>query len=237
MIKTSIYITLLAALLLLGSCASIGHADREAILRNELTKWVNFSVDGVVAASHRGMTLRKLFSLSKAGDELRLDVLDGGAFGINPEPLVSAYMGSYFALRAPQLPQLEALPLTGITLPDLDFLSDPETFIQKHGEAILRERKLLLADTELQFSDKLRLQRLIDRKAGVEMQVSYTAKGDPDQVVLNLDSNTSVTLLVDNISYGQASVQALPRPAQDPSINGLLQQLEELLGGEGDMEF
>lgn len=230
---TAIFV--LAVLLLLGACAGFKAADKTALLRAELNKWQNFTADGVVQATHSGLTLRKLFVMNKAADAASLDVLDGGAFGINPEPLVSLYLGEYLAIRSTLLPQLEGLAQTAL-MPEhtLGVLSNPDSLIQRYGQEILDTGKLVLERAELHFSDAMQLVKIIERQSGAVLNVSYTAKGDPDKVSLVLDKNTQVLLLVDNISYGEAQVTALPRPEQLPLVDELLDALEELMpGAEG----
>lgn len=226
---------LLAALLLAGGCATLNKADKTALLRSELGKWENFSADGVVQASHAGLTLRKLFVINKTRDEIRLDVLGGGAFGIDPDPLVSLYLGDYISVKSPLLPQLETLAQTFVP-PDLSLraLSAPDSLVSRYGAQIISEGKLTLDQTELVFSDKMRLERITDRKSGAEILISYTSKGDPDKVSVKVDKDTSLELLVDNASYGKAEVVALPRNDQAQPVDGLLKAVEELLPGQGD---
>ncbi len=224
--KSSSLILLLAVLLLLSACASIKSADQKAVLRGELSKWENFSSDGVIQVNYMGLSMRKMFVLSKTREEARLDVLDGGAFGISPTPLVSVYMGDYVAIQAPMMPKLEAMSQS-IRDNDLSLrlLSDPDSLISMYGDTVIATHKLTLDNSELSFTDKMQLDKVIDLKSGSEMRISYTSKGDPDKVTITIDSATSLELLIDKTSYGKAEVISLPPNVLSP----LMEQLKEVM--------
>ncbi|MBW6513830.1 MAG: hypothetical protein K0B87_03635 [Candidatus Syntrophosphaera sp.] len=225
---------LLAALLLLG-CAGIKPPDKDALLRAELAKWQNFTAEGVVRASHSGLTLHKMFVLSKTQDEARLDILDGGAFGINPSPLVTVYLGDYIAIRSSLLPQLEAFAQIA---PDpgkyLKLLADPDSLLGLHGNQIIATGRLDLENTRLEFSDRMRLERISDAKSGSEIRIAYTKRGDPDKVQFSMGRGTSLELLVDHTRYGRAQVTPLPPNQPSPLLDGLLQTLEEMFPEQGE---
>ena len=84
--KSLIPVLLIVSALLLSSCASIKPADKLSLLRAELARWQNFSADGIVRVTYAGLTLHKMFVLAKSVDSARLDIVDGGAFGISPSP-------------------------------------------------------------------------------------------------------------------------------------------------------
>lgn len=226
---------MLTAALLLGACASMGKPDRMTQLRTELAKWENFSAEGVVQATHKGFALRRLFSMQKTALEMRLDVLGGGVFGVTPEPLISAYAGPYLAVHSPLLPELESLALQEFKVGGLfTALSNADSLITQYGPQIIGQRQIILQGTELHFSEKLRLERIVDQQSGAMISVYYTNRGDPDRVTLSLDEDTALELFVDRISYGDAQVQALPRNEQTSPLDGLLDMLEELIPAEGD---
>lgn len=226
---------LLLALLFLGACAANRTQDQRALLRAELLKWENFTSEGVAQVSYNGLALRKMFVLSKTRDEARLDVLDGGALGINPEPLVSAYLGDYFSLKAPIAPQLELLAQNsfdpGISL---QLLSNPDSLLQRYAEEIISTKKLALDSVELTFNPSLQLMQISTRDAKTQVDISYTKKGDPDKVLVQVSKNTSLELLVDEISYGNAELTPLPPNQSSPLVDKIMEALEQFIPQEGD---
>ena len=228
--KPQAYCLLLLILIAASACAAIKPADKTAILRSELAKWENFSSEGLVEASHQGLSLRKMFVLSKTNDAARLDVLDGGAFGINPNPLVSVYLGEYFSMQSPMFPQLETwgamLFKPGFSL---GALGNPDSLISKYGDTIIENQYLEFDGTRLQFSERLQLEKITDSVSGAIIDIKYDRKGNPDTVSFRLDSDTAIDLLVDTITYGDAEVIPLPQKEMVPGLEQTLELLEQLL--------
>lgn len=235
--RVCVIIIVLAVLLLISSCASFKPTDKTALLRSELYKWQNFSSEGVIRVNHEGLTLHKMFVLGKTSSEARLDVLDGGAFGINPSPLISVYLGEYVAIQSPVFPQLEMFAQVSIQ-PEryLKLLSDPDSLIALYGEEIVDTGKLVLNDTEISFSDRLRLSKITDGKSGLEITINYTSRGDPDKVYIFMDKSTSLELLVDRTSYGDVEISPLPQNEPSPMKDKLLETLEKMFPEEGDTD-
>ncbi len=229
--KKSFPFLLVIVALLLSACASVKPVDKMALLRAELARWQNFSADGVVRATHAGLTLHKLFVLDKTARSARLDVVDGGAFGISPTPLVSVYLADYLAVESALFPQLQSLAQA---IPDpsgyLDLLADPEALIDKYGAALTASNSVDIDSLRISFSPVMKLQSIRDLGSGAEISVAYTSSGDPDKVVVILSKNTAVELLVDNISYGQAETVPLPRNEAAPASNGFLDLLKGVPG-------
>lgn len=235
--RACIAVVLLAALLLASACASFKPLDKMALLRSELSKWQNFSSEGVIRVNHAGLTLHKMFVLGKTSSEARLDVLDGGAFGINPSPLISVYLGEYVGIQSPVFPQLEAFAQVSLQ-PEryLKLLSDPDSLLALYGDQIIATGKLVLGETEISFSDRLRIERISDASSGLEITVNYTSQGDPDKVYIIMGRKTSVELLVDQTSYGNAEISPLPPNEPSPMMDKLLETLEQMFPEEGDTD-
>lgn len=232
-----LFAVFLSIMILASSCASIKPVDKADLLRAELQKWENFSTDGIVEVNNGGFTLRKMFVLSKTQDEARLDIVDGGVFGMDPTPLISVYLGDYAAIRSPNMPQLEAF---AVLLPDpgkyLGSLGRPDSLFTAYGEEIIDTGKLVLGDTELAFSDKMRLEKITGKDAGIRMEISHTKSGDLDKVSIFIEDETSLDLLVDNISYGNGELEPLPRNEVLPGMEEMIKELQgffpNMKGGE-----
>lgn len=235
--KKTLITLALAAVAVLSGCAGIRPVDRKAVLRAELAKWENFSSEGVIEATYTGLTLRKMFALSKTKEDARLDVLGGGAFGVNPQPLVSVYLGDYFALQSPLMPQLESIAQARVPADlSLDILSDPDSLIARYGDEIINTGKLTHEGMELTFSPDLQLTKVTDSQSGAEVNISYTGKGDPDEVLISLGDVASLRLLMDKTTYGEAEVIPLPQPEPNNLLEETLRALEELLPPQGETQ-
>ncbi len=226
--RVIILLTLVAALLL-SACASLKPVDKLELLRAELAKWQNFSADGIIRATHSGLTLHKLFVLAKTPSSARLDVVDGGAFGVSPSPLVSVYLADYLAVESLLFPQLRDLA-QAVQDPSayLAMLADPAALIDAYGQQIVSNGAVDLAGLRISFTPAMQLDKILDLDSGAEISVTYSSKGDPDKVLISLSKKTAVELLVDNISYGGAETIPLPRNEAVPPSGGLLDLLQGL---------
>lgn len=209
-------LTLVLAIMI-SSCASVQAVDKLALLRTELSRWQDFKADGVINVNYMGLALRKMFVLNKSQEAARLDIVDGGAFGISPSPLISIYLADYFAVDSPLVPQLQALAQAGIGGGGefLSLLGDPDSLVKKYGSMIAEDNTLDLDGVILAFSPAMKLMNIQDEKSGASIDFDYTSKGDPDKVVIRIGKSGSMELLVDSIKYGAAEVSPLPRPKEN----------------------
>ncbi len=223
-----VQILLIFGALLLGACATLKPVDKVSLLRAELARWQNFNADGVIRATHSGLTLHKFFVLTKTPDSARLDVVDGGAFGLSPTPLVSVYLADYLAVESTFLPQLQKMARS---IPDpssyLALLADPEALVAAYGQAIADSGSVDISGLRLTFTPLMKLERIRDLASDAEISVTYSSKGDPDKVLLSVSKNTAVELLVDNISYGGAETVPLPRQGGSENTPDLPQENTE----------
>lgn len=232
--KLCLIVSLLLAALLLTSCATFRAPTPQDILRAELLKWKNFSAEGVMEVNYSFISLRKMFSVNKTGDEFRLDMLDGGIMGINPEPLMSLYMGPYLSLKIPIYPDLEQIAASlDIQSNPLAFLKDTDGIVSRYGNEIIANHKVSIGDADLSFNDRLQLTRIDIRDMDSYLEVAYSKKGDPDIVTFNLENKASLKLFVDSISYGQAAVSPLPKSQTAPLSDDLLKLMDKLLSPRG----
>ncbi len=225
--KRFIPVLILILVLLLGACATLKPGDKVSLLRAEMVRWQNFSADGVIRVTHSGLTLHKLFVLAKTTESARLDMLDGGAFGISPTPLVSVYVADYLAVESNFLPQLQTMALA---LPDpseqMALLADSDALIERYGQQITKSGSLDVNETRLSFTPQMKLEKILDLSSGAEISISYNSKGNPDKVIFSISKNTAIELLVDNISYGGATTVPLPKPDTSSEPENLMDLLK-----------
>jgi hypothetical protein len=196
-------------LLTLVSCASMQPVDKTQLLRTEWERWQNFETEGVVQITNSGLTLRKMFVLSKTPEAIRFDILSGGSQAANAKPLLSLYLGDYLAIQCPAYPQIEILAQV---LPDTlyAFYTSSDSLVAIYQDTIINTNKLTLGSVELLFNDSMQLEKITETLTGVQLSITRNSKGDPDKVKLIAGASTSIELLIDSITYGNAEIIPLP---------------------------
>ena len=203
--------SLTIVLLTVVSCASMQPVDKTQLLRTEWDRWQNFEAQGVVQLTNSGLTMRRMFVLSKTPEAMRFDILSGGVLAANPKPLISVYYGDYLAIQCPQFPKIEILaqmPIFPEKLPIYDI--DRDSLFTVFADSIINHQELNLEGLQLKFNSAMQLERIIEPKSGMEININRNSQGDPDKVKLTISENTYLLLLIDSISYGNAHIEPLP---------------------------
>lgn len=203
--------SLTIVLLTVVSCASMQPVDKTQLLRTEWERWQNFEAQGVVQLTNSGLTMRRMFVLSKTPEAMRFDILSGGVLAANPKPLISVYYGDYLAIQCPQFPKIEILaqmPIFPEKLPIYDI--DRDSLFTVFADSIINHQELNLEGLQLKFNSAMQLERIIEPKSGMEININRNSQGDPDKVKLAISENTYIVLLIDSISYGNAHIEPLP---------------------------
>jgi hypothetical protein len=203
--------SLTIVLLTVVSCASMQPVDKTQLLRTEWERWQNFEAQGVVQLTNSGLTMRRMFVLSKTPEAMRFDILSGGVLAANPKPLISVYYGDYLAIQCPQFPKIEILaqmPIFPEKLPIYDI--DRDSLFTVFADSIINHQELNLEGLQLKFNSTMQLERIIEPKSGMEININRNSQGDPDKVKLAISENTYLLLLIDSISYGNAHIEPLP---------------------------
>ena len=203
--------SLTIVLLTVVSCASMQPVDKTQLLRTEWERWQNFEAQGVVQLTNSGLTMRRMFVLSKTPEAMRFDILSGGVLAANPKPLISVYYGDYLAIQCPQFPKIEILaqmPIFPEKLPIYDI--DRDSLFTVFADSIINHQELNLEGLQLKFNSTMQLERIIEPKSGMEININRNSQGDPDKVKLTISENTYIVLLIDSISYGNAHIEPLP---------------------------
>ena len=203
--------SLTIVLLTVVSCASMQPVDKTQLLRTEWDRWQNFEAQGVVQLTNSGLTMRRMFVLSKTPEAIRFDILSGGVLAANPKPLISVYYGDYLAIQCPQFPKIEILaqmPIFPEKLPIYDI--DRDSLFTVFADSIINHQELNLEGLQLKFNSTMQLERIIEPKSGMEININRNSQGDPDKVKLAISENTYIVLLIDSISYGNAHIEPLP---------------------------
>ena len=203
--------SLTIVLLTVVSCASMQPVDKTQLLRTEWDRWQNFEAQGVVQLTNSGLTMRRMFVLSKTPEAMRFDILSGGVLAANPKPLISVYYGDYLAIQCPQFPKIEILaqmPIFPEKLPIYDI--DRDSLFTVFADSIINHQELNLEGLQLKFNSAMQLEKIIEPKSGMEINIDRNSQGDPDKVKLTISENTYLLLLIDSINYGNAQIEPLP---------------------------
>ena len=198
-------------LLTVVSCASMQPVDKTQLLRTEWERWQNFEAHGVVQLTNSCLTMRRMFVLSKTPEAMRFDILSGGVLAANPKPLISVYYGDYLAIQCPQFPKIEILaqmPIFPEKLPIYDI--DRDSLFTVFADSIINHQELNLEGLQLKFNSAMQLEKIIEPKSGMEININRNSQGDPDKVKLTISENTYLLLLIDSINYGNAQIEPLP---------------------------
>lgn len=215
--KRVLILNLILISLFLGACFSnkgkprLSVDTRKEMLKHEMLKWENFEAEGVADLSYMGLSLRRMFVMSKTRDEIRFDVIEGGILGMGASPLISIYLGEYFSLESDLLPQLRMAAQAALKIqPDISPLKDISALVDAFADSILANGKVNVNGTQVTFGPQMRLQSISDPINKLDISFAYTSKGMPDRMVIKAKS-ASAELLFDKVRYGNATVVPLPR--------------------------
>ncbi len=190
-----------------GLFASSNNAEK---LRIELERWISFRCEGVLQLNYGVLSMRNMFVMAKKGREMRLDILSGGAWG-SGGTLFSFYMGDYFSLHSPMMPNLQELDidkmLAGI---NLEALPNPDILMKMFGEEVLRTRKAVIDSIQIHFNRNMQIERIRDPRSDTEVTVKYNRRGNPDTVTVNNRGKTVALLQIDEIKFGEFPIEPLP---------------------------
>jgi len=171
-------ILLFCLLLFLISCASFPKSDpekKEILLSENLAKWENFRIDGIIEYNYKQFAFRKNISLRKKADLIRIDIYDSGIFGLRPTPFISAYLDSLLYLRAPDYPDLisiskEEFPEDFYYLNVFLYLSQ----LKDHKSEIIKKNRIFIDNrVEFIFSENMLLNRINDDSTNSKINFSY----------------------------------------------------------------
>ncbi len=197
--------------ILLASCSGLRPSD-EDLLRAELKRWESFEGNGIAEISALGFSLRKPFVIAKSVEEMRMDLIEGGLLGASGSPLMSVYLGRYFAMKSLAMPILEKLNLqdkipegTQALFATSDYLFD------KYGAEIIREKAVTRDSLSVKFSDKYRLESVIDSNSGTRIDLSYTRSAELDEIAIRAAQGVSMRLIFDEITYSRPQITPLPK--------------------------
>jgi|GEM_PF-1739684 len=190
-------------------------------LRAELSKLRSFRAEGIVQGEYQQISLRKMFVFVKSGSEMRMDVFEGGIFGMLSEPLVSAYMGDYITVRSSMFPKLEEMaekipddvnPALGLALLD--------SLIILHAKEIEKNREVEIDSIRFVFNRKMQLISIEDQVHSNLVNIQYNRKKNPSRIDCQLGKMAKLVLLIDNIQYKDYKVEKLPPPFLRQEIDG-----------------
>lgn len=225
-------LSIVFVLALLAGCSGNRRLGEEAKLKRELRKFETFSGSGIVELSAFGFSLRKPFALAKSIDQMRLDVVEGGLFGASGSPLITVYLGQYFALKSTLYPVLEMLNLADKLPGGPSAMFQTADYVYaNYGQEIIQNKAIVRDNLRITFRRNYQLESIVDSNSGTRVDAKYTGKGDLDELTVKIDSGISAKLIFDKVEYANPQIQALPKPEpKELNIHDLFKQ-----GGMMDM--
>lgn len=188
-------------------------ARNEKLLHKQIDKLRNFKASGIAEGVYHQVSIRKNFVFVKNETEVRFDIIDGGIFGMVAEPVVSAYLGEYIALRSSVFPRLEdmaeELPAN---LNPANSIGALDSLLARYSSEIVKNRVVEIDSVRFFFNRSFQLIRVDDMRGKNELSLFYTRRGDLDKLSVKLGNKGKLNLLVDKVSYGKFPVAKLPPP-------------------------
>ncbi|PKN79100.1 MAG: hypothetical protein CVU48_06335 [Candidatus Cloacimonetes bacterium HGW-Cloacimonetes-1] len=203
-------VILIASLLLCLITLSAQSKDHDK-LRKELSQWQQIRAEGIIQVNYQMFSFRKLFVLSSAQQQIRLDIFDGGMFGMTPEPLFSAYAGDYVAVRSPVMPQLEVIAASKpMEIQPTQLLGQFDSIFELYADEIIANKELNVNGTIYLFDKHFRLTQATNEEMKIAIKIDYKRNKDPDKIVVRYENNDIITFLIDKISHEKVEIVPLP---------------------------
>lgn len=183
--------------LLLVSCATIPNFyEQELMLQNNLTKWEEFKLNGIVELNYKQFAFRKNIYINKKQQNIDLKVFDGGIFGMAPKPFLTAKMDSilWVSQQGGELKPFQ-IPI----FPGIEFLQNPNLLLSYKDDIIKNGEILIDNKTFIQFSKNM----VITNIENIDYSYKLSLKYNPElsQIIITENKKVLLKIDVDKISY------------------------------------
>lgn len=180
-------------------------------LQNELLRLQEFRAEGIVQVNYKQIALRKNFVFSKNKEELRFDVIEGGIFGMQAEPLITIYAGKYLALRSPYLQQIQDLKIDRmIKNSPVQLFNELDSLFVHYQDDIIHSYKFESDGACFVFNKRYQLARIEVPKGSFQVSFTYTRNKLLDSIILRQDGKELMNLMIDKIRLGKQEIIPLP---------------------------
>jgi len=172
------------------------------LLRDKVTKWNQFRIDGVLEINIKQFQVRKTAIIRKNDEAIRMDLIDSGLLNIRPVPFLTVYYDSVLVVYSETIPLLEDMI-------DEKELASFELFeliskILYHEDEIINKGYCEI-DSVLFVFDKDYNLNTINRK-DVKVNINYDIGNNPQSIELFRRDEKVANIKIDRISWGNVSV-------------------------------
>jgi hypothetical protein len=207
-LKNSSILLILA--LLISSCALIPRpkkAEKEKLLIENLQRWNEFQLEGIIEANYNSFSFRKNIMIRKNNDAIRLDVFDSGFMGLNPTPFLSIYLDSTLVLRLPFSKEFVSAEEAGIKdFDSVTILSELDNLLLEKNK-IISKKKLEFPEYKIYFSDNMQIEKIELINKPITLMFSYI--DDLDQISVLNDEKQVANIQIDRIEYKNIEIPIL----------------------------
>lgn len=175
---------------------------------DNLNKWENFRIDGIIEMNYQDYSLRKNVAFRKLGDIVRIDIFDTGLMGLHPTPYISIYLDSLLTMRLPE--ENDPVILQRIQLekdhPLLKaFFSIPE--LSDDAAGILKSRETRRYNCIIEFSQALEIDKITDDDYSLLLYYNPSLS----EIKLFSGNELILKILVDSIIFAPVAINKLSR--------------------------
>ncbi len=190
------------SLLLLISCSSFHTTkNQKELLQNEIEKWNQFHIEGIIEINYKDFVFRKHFSAQKNSKTFRIDIIDSALFGFNPTPFISLYVDSLLYIK--KFPEFE---LEKNTLPvSFSNLDLEKQFFDAYKH--LKDNQIKLSDYSLHFNEFMAVKYF--QTDTVKVYFDYNQANHLEKITVMLEEKTIAVFYIDKFTKEIQNIQPL----------------------------
>jgi len=198
------------AILFFGCAVNAGFSIRqkEKMLQNNLRKWENYRLDGIVEMNYKQFSFRKNIVVRKNITAFRFDIFDSGIMGLHPTPFISAYIDSIIVLRLPNQKETLKMEFSDEKKETafFNFLKNYKAIFARK-EQILKSGKAEIDGSVFYFSPEMEIVKIIT--ADFTINFVYDNSQNPLRITLFSEKKKIAEIQIDKISYQKPEIEPL----------------------------
>lgn len=180
---------LLISIFILASCALF--QPHEFSRKQEILKWDNFKLEGIIEVNYKSFSLRKNIVIEKKTDSGKLTIFESGLFGLSPQPLISVSYKDGKLKRKNLPPEL----LSQLPISEIDLLFNLNNLVEK---ANITSNKAVFEDYVITFKNN-KLSSLQIKEKKIDFKYS---SNKPVEIVFLTEDQEIGKILIDKIIFG-----------------------------------
>lgn len=189
--------SLLIPFLFLISCSSLSNSyEKDVMLKKHLLKWEDFRLNGIIELNYKQFAFRKNIFIRKEMQKVNLKIFDGGIFGMNAKPFLSAQMDSMLWVTN-STGDKTAYDISN--LDGLKFLQNPQLIHSYKNDIIYEQLAIIENNIFIHFSDKMEITKIEQQDSNYEIEFVYNP--ELSQIIVTESKKVLLKIDVDKISY------------------------------------